>query len=537
MTNLLVCLGNPEDCRYGDVAVNEMRERQSWREWALIGLLTLIMLIKGVLWSLAFPLWQGPDEEDHYGVIQFVGEFGRLPDEGEEFLPDDVALSRVLADVGRLPYNPEQRQAFSATAVGPGEPEFAALPASTRTSFELQAVGKLNHATPVYYLLSVPIYRLFRDGDLLHRAQVQRLWAVVLSSPIVVVAYLIARLLFPQDGATSSGGMMRLTIPALVAFHPMITEISAVVSVDGFYFVCYSSLIYLSLRVFRDGFDWRYGLAMGLIFAVGMLTKPTLNGYAPLIALLIVYDWWRGGASGQGSGGAEGRRRWLISGRRRSVILGTGVMAVAILLPVGWWMARSWRLNQDLFYFNPVLKGHRIIQEPFYDYAFWPHLLDYYRSVMEGMFVTWWAHFGWIDTPLPPWVYRLLQGLTLLAIVGLLIGLLRVWRRRPNWQGWRIGRTAAPLVVWLFLALSIVIPILLIQVYDLTFWWEYGNGRGLQGRYWLGTVVPMLTFLVLGLAMWLPRRWQGGLHMALRVGMVLLNMVSLLWYILPRYYL
>ncbi|MCZ7674564.1 MAG: hypothetical protein M5U34_49275 [Chloroflexi bacterium] len=45
-----------------------------------------------------------------------------------------------------------------------------------------------------------------------------------------------------------------------------------------------------------------------------------------------------------------------------------------------------------------------------------------------------------------------------------------------------------------FLVLTIIVPVLLIQFYDLTFWWEYGNGRGLQGRYWLGTIIPMLTF-------------------------------------------
>jgi uncharacterized BrkB/YihY/UPF0761 family membrane protein len=71
----------------------------------------------------------------------------------------------------------------------------------------------------------------------------------------------------------------------------------------------------------------------------------------------------------------------------------------------------------------------------------------------------------------------------------------------------------------------------------LTFWWEYGNGRGLQGRYWLGTVVPMLTFFALGLLTLLPARRRPWGHHLLRGGMVLLNLFSLLGYILPRYYL
>ena len=483
------------------------------KERLLIALLTVIMLVKGVLWSLAFPLWQGPDEDDHYAVIQFIGETGRLPDEADVYLPDEVTLSRVLADIGRLPYAPEQRQGFSRTVIGPREADFAELPSSARSSFALQGVGKLMHATPLYYVLAAVPYRLFDSGDLLARAQIQRLLAVLVSSPIVIVAYLIARLLFPLDGA------MRLTIPTLVAFHPMITEISAVVSVDGLYFVCYSVLIYLSLRVFRDGFDWRYGLAIGSVFAVGVLIKPTLNGYAPLIALLLAYDWWRGRE------------------RRKQITMAAALMAVVIAVPVGWWMQRSWRLNGDLFYFNPVVEGHRIIQNPYYDYAFWPHLVDYYQSVWGGIFTTWWAHFGWLDTALPPWVYVVLRTLTVLAIAGLIVRVAQIRQRPIASQGWARGQGVAPMSVWAFLALSLVAPIVLLQVYDLTFWWEYGNGRGLQGRYWLGTVVPMLTFFTLGLLLLTPQRWHAAIHTWLRLGMVALNLVALLGYIIPRYYL
>lgn len=490
-----------------------MNDASRRREWLLVGLLFVIMVVKGVLWSLAFPLWQGPDEDDHYAVIQFIAEMGRLPGEADVVLPDEVTLSRALADVGRLPYAPEQRQGFSETAIGPGEPQFATLPPETRTSFELQGVGKLMHATPLYYVMAAGVYRLFDDGDLLARAQIQRLLAVLVGSPLVIVAYLITRLLFPTDAA------MRLTIPTLVAFHPMVTEITAVVSVDGLLFLCYSILIYLSIGVLRDGFDRRYGLALGIVFAVGMLTKPTLSAFAPLVALLVAYEWWRQ------------------RGRRREVVGAAVLMGVVILIPVGWWMQRSWWLNGDLFYFNPVVEGHRIIQNPFYDYGFLQHMVDYYQSVWGGIFTTWWAHFGWLDTALPPWVYHFLRVLTVLAIAGLLY---RLWQMRQNpvdSQKWREGKGVAPLAVWAFLALVLVVPVVLLQVYDLTFWWEYGNGRGLQGRYWLGTVIPMLTFFVLGLLFLLPRRFHAAAHTWLRTGMVIFNLVSLLGYIMPRYYL
>lgn len=491
---------------------NEL-SRQSRREWLLILLLLLIMILKGVLWSLALPLWQGPDEEDHYNVIQFIGELGRLPDREDTFLVDEVAMSRQLADVGRLPYAPEERQVFSGDSVGPGEKELAQLPGETRSSFELQAVGKLNKATPLYYLIAAIPYRLFRSADLLQRAQIQRLFSLLISSGLVVVAYLTARLLFPQNAA------MRLTIPTLVAFQPMITEITAIVSVDGFYILIYSLLVLISILVLRENFDWRFGLVLGILFSLGFLTKPTINGYAPIIALIVAYDFWRG------------------NGRRKEVLIGAIVLGVTILLLTSWWMVRSLRINNDLFYFNPVLEGHRIIQNPFYDYAPITHMLDYYQSVWGGIFVTWWAHFGWLDTAMPPWIYSFLRLITFASILGLGYGIVKIWQNRPSIAQWKEGSRSAPLVVWVFLALSILVPIVLLQFYDLTFWWEYGNGRGLQGRYWLGTMVPMLTFLTVGLLIWIPQRWHPAAHNILRSAMVLFNLVALLAYVLPRFYL
>lgn len=491
------------------------------QEKGLIWLLFIIMLLKGALWSLAFPLWQGPDEDDHYAVIQFIGELGRLPDEGEEFLPDEITLSRQIADVGRLDYNPEQRQAFSHTTTGPNEAQFDTLPPETRTSFALGNVGKLMHATPLYYMGASLVYRQFSDGNLLWRVQMQRLLAVLVCSPVVWVAYWTTKELFPA--ATTSHQALRLTIPTLVTFHPLLTEISAIVSVDGLLILCYSLLIYQSVLVFKRGLTAPLALAIGLTFVVGNLTKPTLNGYVPLVILLVLYELWH-----------RPGERWAIIGR-------TILMNSVIIPPMLWWMNRSLRLNNDLFYFNPILKGHRVLQNPFYDYTITQHALDFYQSLWGGMFVTWWAHFGWIDTPLPPWVYDLLRGLTVLAVLGLLLGLGRYWFNRaveaPRFNQWLGGKQAAPLVVWLFLALTLLIPVFLLQGYDLIFWWEYGNGRGMQGRYWLGTIIPMLLFFVVGLLQLLPRSTHFLAHQCLRVGIVLLNFVSLLFYILPRYFL
>ncbi|MDA0242084.1 MAG: glycosyltransferase family 39 protein [Chloroflexi bacterium] len=501
-------------------------------ETRLIWLLFIIMLLKGALWSLAFPLWQGPDEDDHYAVIQFIGELGRLPAEGDELLPDEITLSRQIADVGRLDYDPTQRQAFGQTPLGPNESQFDQLPRESRASFALGTVGKLMHATPLYYMGAAVVYRLFDEGNLLWRVQIQRFLAVLIGAPLVWVAYLTTRELFPA--ARPSHHALRLTIPTLVAFHPLMSEITAVVSADGLLILAYSLLIYQSILVLKHGLTRKLAIAIAITFVVGNLTKPTLNGYVPLVALLVGYDWWRT--------------------RSKTVITNALLMNALIIPPMLWWMQRSLRLNDDLFYFNPILKGHRILQNPFYDYTIWNHAVDFYQSIWGGMLVTWWGHFGWLDTPLAPWVYDGLRWLTVAAVVGLVVGLFRrkgaegqrgggaeehsqLTIHNSQFTIWKSGSAAAPLPVWLFLALTLLIPVLLLQVYDLSFWWQYGNGRGMQGRYWLGTIVPMLTFFTVGLLCLVPVRWQAAVHNLLRLGITLLNLASLFFYILPRYYL
>ena len=477
------------------------------REYLTLALLVLLFIGKGVVWSIALPLWQGPDEDDHYAVIQFIAEMGRLPDDGDEVLPDEVALSRDIADVGRLNYAPDQRQSFTDGVNGPNEAQFTEIVALS-ASYDRGDVGKLMHATPLYYVLAAIPYQLTADATLLTRAAVQRIVSIILSSPIVILAYVIVREIRPKDPT------LAITVAILVAFQPMLTEVTAVVSVDGFFFVLYSLAIYLGLRTLKQGFTRTNALAMAVVFATGVLVKPTMNGFAPLIALLVLLDFIRRPQA------------------RRTIIINGLLAAVIVALPVGWWIQRSLRLNQDLFYFNPVLKGHRIITNPLYDYPFWQHAVDYWRSVWGGIFVTWWAHFGWLDTALPGWVYNVLRWLTVLAIVGLGVGL---WRS-PVWDsGWRdFGRKLAP---YLLFALTIIFPIILLQYYDLQFWHTYGVGRGLQGRYWLGTIIPMLFLFALGLRQLVPSWHQANVDIALRIGMIVLNFVSLIGYILPRYYI
>jgi hypothetical protein len=62
-------------------------------------------------------------------------------------------------------------------------------------------------------------------------------------------------------------------------------------------------------------------------------------------------------------------------------------------------------------------------------------------------------------------------------------------------------------------------------------------GGGIQGRYYLGAIVPGVVLLASGLLDLLPERWRPLGHWLLCWGMILLNGVALFQTVLPRYYL
>jgi hypothetical protein len=263
------------------------------------------------------------------------------------------------------------------------------------------------------------------------------------------------------------------------------------------------------LRVWRQGITARRAVALGVALGLGMLAKPLIAGLALPVAWVFAREW---------------RRRR--DPRGQVVKLGLLALAVALVL-CGWWLVRSFDLNDGEIYMNEVKKGYRV--EPFFDYRGhpWQHAVDYYASILGGVWSSFWAAFGWLDTPAAPAYYRLIDAVVLLGLLGLLVYLARVVRRRA----W--AEAGAPLL----LAAVVIAPVVMMHVYDYTYWSEYGVGRGLQGRYFFGQMAALFVLLLTGLLALLPRRWHGAGHLALRVGIVAANFYGLLQVFLPRFYL
>ena len=473
-------------------------------DYGLLVLILVLTAIKGTVWSIAIPLYQGPDENRHFATVQFIAEHRRLPGPGDIYRDDENLLAGELSDAARLWYAPEHRQAFADGLDGPREADIAAIDPALRTSMERQALNIANHLSPLFYVLGTFVYRLEYADSLIARVFAVRQLSVACAVGTVLCAFATARQVFPRRRA------MWFTVPVLVSFQPMFTFITAVVNSDALHILLYTVLLYLSVRVASGEWNWATAAVAGAVLGLGMLTKPIILGALPVLLLAVAWQGWRS------------RRWWRALG-------GLSMAGVVLLVVCGWWLWRSVQLSGELLYANPVQMGMTPVEHPYYGYTLFSYSWHYLLSLMGGVFTTYWAYFGWIDTPLAPGIYWLLLAICVLATIGIVVHLVRAWRNHETRQ------YAATLSVLLCST-----PLLVVMIgYNVYRTWVIdGIGwGGMQGRYYLGPVMAAMVGIVVGVLSLVPARWQLATHLVLRWGIVLLNLVGLFGALLPRYYL
>ena len=137
----------------------------------------VIYAVLGVLFAVRTPAWQAPDEPAHYNYIRFVATTGGFP----ELKLGDYPHA-YLEEIKSRKFPPE-------LSIEPIRYEF--------------------HQPPLYYALLAPIYRL-TGGALLPL----RLVSVLLGAGVVLLAYAVARRIFPQRVAPGVRGSCLRRLPA-----------------------------------------------------------------------------------------------------------------------------------------------------------------------------------------------------------------------------------------------------------------------------------------------------------------------------------
>jgi 4-amino-4-deoxy-L-arabinose transferase-like glycosyltransferase len=389
----------------------------------ILAIVVVVYLCIGGLYVIKTPDWQVPDEPAHYNYIRQLAEERRFPvlELGDY---DQAYLDRLTSE--RFP------------------PELT-----------VDTVEYEDWQPPLYYLLATPIYLLF-DGALAPL----RLFSVILGAGVVLLAYAVARAVFPGRPLIALGAA------AFVAFLPQHVAMMAGVNNDSLTELLIGVALWVVVRGVVGGSEGdkgdRWLLGLGVVLGLGLVTKASFLPVALVVAFAILVAWWR-----------ETNRAWGKLFRQLILVSGPAILIVA-----PWWLRNAVTFGGlDLFGIanhDAVVVGQPRTADWIETYG----LGAWLERWITFTFQSFWGQFGWMGVLMPTWLYRALALWSGVLLVGLLYwrgdGLaLDVSRKNPK-------RNLQLLTLCAFLILVILVYL----YYNLTFVQH-------QGRYLFPALTPI----------------------------------------------
>ncbi|MBI5031829.1 MAG: glycosyltransferase family 39 protein [Chloroflexi bacterium] len=201
----------------------------------------------------------------------------------------------------------------------------------------------------------------------------------------------------------------------LVAFNPMFIFISASVNNDNLATMLATLALLLLAQLVTRGATMQRFVMLGVVLGLGALTKISNTGLFVVAVCVFAHLLWqsidrrRQTADGSDEGAVGSRWSVVITG---SLVCGLLVIAIAF-----WWYVRNWLLYDDLLAFNVWVQiaGGRPA----------PVTLASLIGEFQGFRISFWGNFGGVNLIAPDFVYTALDAFTVLAIVGLIVGIVR----------------------------------------------------------------------------------------------------------------
>jgi 4-amino-4-deoxy-L-arabinose transferase-like glycosyltransferase len=378
-------------------------------------LCALVGMLNALAWSVITPPFEVPDENGHYAYVQQLAETGSLPQALATYVGLSPAEDAMLVDTKafQLPGQPTNPAVLTAV-------EQQQLQADERRNLRARGSGDALSASanpPLYYALESVPFLLSPSGTVLNRLALMRALSAVFAGLTVLFAFMFLRELLPRTRWAWTVGALA------VALQPLFAFISGGVNNDVLLYTFSAALFFTVARMFHRGLTVRRGLAIGLAAGFGLVTKFTLLGFMPGVALALLF-------------GCR-RARW-----RRPALLGAALAGVAAVVPTAVYLKL---LSRPITPGGIGGSGRSAVTGLTFNFAGEvAHIWSLFLPRLPGMHVhfvhielwhEWFmglvGRFGWLDTSFPFWVYIVAAFVAVPLILAALADLVR--ERRALW--------------------------------------------------------------------------------------------------------
>jgi len=224
-----------------------------------------------------------------------------------------------------------------------------------------------------------------------------RFLSVLLGAGVVYFTYRLALEIAPTEK------WLALAAAGFVAFTPMFIFISASVNNDTLAIFFASAALWQMARWIRQPqmITLTQTLLMGLILGGAALSKESALGLWPVVGLTLFYAYY--------FAPFRPRRNQHLAFISRSLV----IFSIALLVSF-WWYWRNYQLYNDWLGWNQFIAI--VGQRPT------PATLLQLWGERVGFVQAYWGLFGGVSVPLSNWMYTFLNGIVLVALLGLIIG-------------------------------------------------------------------------------------------------------------------
>lgn len=402
-----------------------------------------IFLTLATTYSVVVPLFEGPDEDDHYRYAKYLADHRALP----------VQLFQAGGgEAGHQGWQPPLYYALAAVPISPVDTSDFHNHLQRNPAAAL--VGDITCCGRNQYMHLASEAFPYKGTTLaVHLAR----GVTILFGLITVLAiYNLVLTLYPAQRG------LALVTTALATLNPSFLYSSALVSNDvPLAALCTLSLLLMIKIILSDRPpNLKWSVVLGVSIALGLLIKTTALGLVPFAVAVPAFLAWRT--------------------RQLRVLV---VSLVGILLPIalltGWWFIR-----------NQVLYGDPLAYRLLYASAMFPRdapptWAELFQINLPWMWQTFWG--GPTPGDFPQSLLAVLLIICSLALFGLVILMTRskgAWFRSNDGQNRVVGLT----ILGSWLAFILLAQIQFVRT----------SGGTDQGRYLFPAIAPFALFLVLG---------------------------------------